>query len=388
MRNVKKKWLIFSLLIIFLLLNSLSASAVSDLEKEVAKNNLEKYSKEYGWLELKPKIQKRVYKVFDSLAVNAEKDASDLDFKLYIADTKKINAVYLGNGYLVLYKGLIDDLENNNQLAAVLAHELGHGVNDDIQDSIDLIQGIKLGTVLIDLAKDGKVNQKKPDFITALSMQLLQKGYSRKQEREADKYSVFLTKESGYNPQGTIGLMKVLQKKSTGGNSKLLEIFSDHPNTDNRIDYLSNLVNKIESAEKLYYSPISTARRLTKGLLTDDINMMYSTYSQRVQNKISLDEFKRRKDLQKIRKRISKMKKEYKIGYSIEIRNQVEGTARVAISYLNTNVKKVEIKELKKDENEIKKKMKFDDNKIIISLAIDLIKERYGWKVIKGPVIY
>ncbi|KXS38410.1 MAG: peptidase M48 Ste24p, partial [Candidatus Frackibacter sp. T328-2] len=190
--RIFNKYKIIILMLLLLLLISMPVNAVSDLEKEIAKRNLKRYTERYGKAKLEPRVRNKVEKIFNKLASKAEKNAPDIDFKLHVVDAKVLNAVYLGDGHVMLFEGMLKATENRNQLAAVLAHELGHGVNDDIQDSIDLIQGIRLGSLLIDYAKDGQVNQENPGFITALSWQLLQKGFSRKQEREADRYSVFL----------------------------------------------------------------------------------------------------------------------------------------------------------------------------------------------------
>jgi Zn-dependent protease with chaperone function len=366
MNNFKRRWLVILLLIIFLLIYNLSVIAVSDLEQKIAKENLKRYTKKYGIAKLKPRQNNRVYGIFNELASKAHKDVSDINFELHIVDTQLLNAVYLGNGHLMLFKGLLKKIKNDEQLAAVLAHELGHGVNNDIQDTIDLIQGIRLGSLLIDLAKDGKVNQEGPDFITALSWQLLQKGFSREQERDADMYSVFLLERCDYDPQGTVGLMKVLKSgKEQGSNSKLLELFSDHPNLNNRIDYLSRIIMKLEEAENIYYSPVSSSNKLAKGLLRDDIKMIYSTYSEMVLDNRTLEDFKNNSHLKKIRKKIVQLKENHKLRYNLELRNQVEGTARVAVSFFNNK-----------------------EQEPIVSLALDLIKEKYGWKVLRGPNIY
>ncbi|WP_089750694.1 MULTISPECIES: M48 family metallopeptidase [unclassified Candidatus Frackibacter] len=387
------------LILLFLLLISMPVDAVSDLEKEIAKRNLKRYTERYGKAKLKPRVRNKVEKIFNKLASKAEKDAPDIDFKLHVVDTKVLNAVYLGDGHVMLFEGMLKATENRNQLAAVLAHELGHGVNDDIQDSIDLIQGIRLGSLLIDYAKDGQVNQEGPGFITALSWQLLQKGFSRKQEREADRYSVFLLEESNYDPAGTIGLMKVLKAGQERVNdSELLELFSSHPNVNDRINYLAGLVSKLKAAKELYYSPIATTRRLTTGLLRNDISVIYSTYSEMVHNNINLEKFKDNEQLIKIRKKIKEWQGQYRLSYSLEIRNQVEGTARVAITFfaIKNNVKQKfkqhKFKSHKKVKIHQKKKLhkfkKFDQLEKNGVFAIDLINEEYGWKVLRGPIMY
>ncbi|PRX30384.1 Zn-dependent protease with chaperone function [Orenia metallireducens] len=349
-----------------LFLINLPADAVSDLEKEIAKKNLVKYQEEYGLAYLEATARNRIYNIFDRLSAEAAKDARDLNFKLYIVDAPVLNAAYLGDGNLVLFKGLVDRLKDDNQLAAVIAHELGHGVNNDIEESINLIQGLQVGGVLFETFTKGNRYEGILDVAGNIGLNLLEKGYSREQERDADEYSVSLSERAGYDSYGAIELMYIL-KEGGSNDTRLGELFSSHPNLDNRVDYLKDLVKSFKDAKELYYSPIATARALAQGILSDNLEMVYGSYWNKVQGNRSLNQLKNNKNLKQIEERIVIISLDNfgELGYTLELRNQVENTARVAISFYDDNNQQEDL-----------------------SLAIDLIKDQYGWKLVRDPRIY
>ena len=354
--------LILIVVVTLLLTLTYSAAAVSDLEKEVSKQNIKLYTEKYGIAELPKERKEEIDNLFQRLSAEAKKDAPNLDFQYRVIDAPVMNAAYLGDGRMILFKGLIEETENNKQLAAIIAHELGHGVNGDIGEKLDWIRTIQLGTLLADLSGDGEINNDQSSRITAIALNLLQKGYSRDQEKEADYYSVFLTERTGYDPYGAVEVMELLKRKSGGStDSDLLEIFMEHPNLDKRINYLSDLVTKVEEVNKYYYSPMSTARRFAKGILEEDFKTVYDTYSSQVQKRFSLAEFKEEQQVKKVRQEMKNV--DNKASYQIDLRNQVEGTARVAI-LLDRN------------------------NGSTLDLALDLKKGKYGWKITYGPTFY
>jgi Zn-dependent protease with chaperone function len=357
-----RNYFILLLVVVLLIIIAQSAAAVSNLEEKIAEQNLELYTEEYGVAKLRSRDKQEIDQIFSRLTAEAKKNAPNLDFQYQIIDAPVINAAYLGAGRMILFKGLVDRVENDKQLAAIIAHELGHGVHGDIQKKLDWMQTIQLGTLLVDLASDGEVNEDGASQVTAIALNLLQKGYSRTQEKEADYYSVLLTDRAGYDSYGVVELMELLKsKQQQATDSELLEIFSDHPNLDKRINYLNNLVIKLKQAEQFYYSPMATARRLTKGLIDDDLGVVYSTYGEQVQNQLSLKQFKKQQRVQDIRNKINNLTNSH--SYQLELRNEVEGTARVAVLFEQSNSS-------------------------TLGLALDLQEGNYGWKIVNKVNIY
>lgn len=367
MIGLRKKRIVILLLIIFLALGSISVQAVSDYEKKISQKYLKHYLDEYGKADLNSEEKKRVDEIFNKLAAEADKDAPDLEFKYHIIDNSAINAVNIGDGYILIYKGLFNLLETDEQLAALIAHEMGHGVNNDMQENIEINQKIQLGAVIFDLAKDGKLDQDEVSPTAEIAVNLLVKKYSRSQEKEADIYSALLLKRTGYDSRGVIGLLRLLKRKSDSVNLELLELIKSHPNLDTRIDYVAEAIKKQKEAEKLYHSPVATSRELTAGLFKDNLGQIYSAYAERIHDNLTRQQFKDEEQIEKVRKKIAELKEKYNLKYTLELRNQVEGTARIAISFYRNE---------------------FTQQNQLASFAVDLVKDKYGWKVLRGPIAY
>lgn len=359
-RNFKLTIILF-IITIFLLLCGSNTYAVSNTEKVMAKKQYKLFKKKVGFVKKDPHFQKIVNEL-----IKKSKDDTNLNFKVHILDTKVMNALYIGNGHIMIFNGLLKHMKTDNQLAAVLAHEMGHGVSNHIQEQINLTQGLQLFNLIIDEINNDNTGEN--EYIENLTMTLLEKGFSRRQEKEADQYAVHLLKRSNFDLQGMIDLFNILKKENGGSsNIKLLELFMSHPHLDTRINYTSNLIKKIHRAEKVYNSPVSTAQIVAENLYKSQIEALYSTFCESFKENVDLTKFKEKKQLKKVIERIRNLKSKYNLNYTVESRNKQEGTARVAISFFRDNIN--------------------TKNNLTI-FALDLKEDKFGWKVIKIPQIY
>jgi predicted Zn-dependent protease len=160
---------------------------------------------------------------------------SRLVYRFYVIESKEINGFSLPGGYVYITTGLLK-LANDNELASVLAHEVGHVAarhsleslkksqeNNAIADTLGAITGIagdtarELGTALAKIVGEG--------FLTL---------HSREEEREADFLGVRALPKAGVDPQAMVTMFEKLQKVDDSG--LLGSFFSDHPNVQERID--------------------------------------------------------------------------------------------------------------------------------------------------------
>lgn len=237
MAHKNKKLLIVLLFIVFVVLNNPETLAVSFYEKYVSRANFKELRNKYKIYTLKEESQ--YMKVFKKLKRKAERDNPDLDFKLYYIDSPIINAYYIGDGNIMVFRGLLELLENEDQIAAVIGHEMGHGVKEHIDQQLET--SIKLniiGWLFNQITKEEYGN------LTDFAANLLSKGFSRDQEKEADLYSVELINKAGYNPRGAIELMQIFKKVDGSIDLKLLELFKTHPNPGTRLEYISEYIEK------------------------------------------------------------------------------------------------------------------------------------------------
>jgi len=144
------------------------------------------------------------------------------------------NAFALPSGTIVFTDEMIRIAENNDELSAVLIHEIGHivhrhGMRTLIQDSI-------LGFVL--LAITGDVSGSSELFL-GLPVLLTELAYSRKFEREADAYALTYMRANGISPARFASLMRRIENRtpapSDRASQKWINYLSTHPLTDERL---------------------------------------------------------------------------------------------------------------------------------------------------------
>ena len=158
-------------------------------------------------------------------------------YKFHVVQSREINGFSLPGGHVYITTALLR-LANDNELASVLAHEIGHIVArhslktlqksqeyDEIAKSIGELTGVA-GSA----ARDIRVA-----LGQMLGSQLLT-SHSRDEEREADFLGVRGMARAGFDPQGMITMFQKLQRIEEQDSSLLGTLFSDHPDAGERIE--------------------------------------------------------------------------------------------------------------------------------------------------------
>jgi predicted Zn-dependent protease len=167
-------------------------------------------------------------------SIVAVSDRKDLEYHFTVIESPDINAFAVPGGYVYIYTGLLDIIENEAQFAAVTAHEISHVV---ARHSIKRMQQV-LGVALLYQIVMGEASSEAIDAAIGLGLNIALSGYSRDYEREADKYGVYYMEVAGYNPEGAVGLFDQLEKAQGGageGSSFFENLFASHPETQERI---------------------------------------------------------------------------------------------------------------------------------------------------------
>ena len=154
-----------------------------------------------------------------------------LEYHFVALDHESVNALALPGGYVFIMRGLLEKLQTEAQLAAILAHETAHVVARD--SSAAMSREIGLG-ILLSAVASGRAPR---GVLTAadLTRQIFGLKYSRGDEREADLAGLDYMVEAGYNPYGAIELQQMLQEQHK---IRPVELLSTHPSPENRIGYL------------------------------------------------------------------------------------------------------------------------------------------------------
>jgi predicted Zn-dependent protease len=159
----------------------------------------------------------------------------DLAYHFTAVREKGINAFAIPGGYVYITSGLLEKLDSEAQLAAILGHEVGHVVARDTLVAMSRQIGM---TALVAAAAIGDAPgdvTRAASFISGvLSLQ-----YSRDDEKDADLVGLSYMVQAGYDPNGMVETMRVLQELQT---VRPIEFFSTHPNPESRIAYLEERI--------------------------------------------------------------------------------------------------------------------------------------------------
>jgi predicted Zn-dependent protease len=173
----------------------------------------------------------RVQRVGKKLvAALSKKDRTTWDYRFKVLSSKDINAFALPGGSMYVFTGLLDRLQNDSELAAVMGHEMTHVRREHWAHQAAADQERVAGlSILLGATKAGNAAYTAAGVLNSL----VNLRYSRKDEDEADQGGLNNMIAAGYNPQGMLQLFQVLQ--TAGGSGKTPAFLQDHPLTQDRI---------------------------------------------------------------------------------------------------------------------------------------------------------
>ncbi len=157
-----------------------------------------------------------------------------------LADRRTVNAFALPGGQVFITEALYEALRGNeDQLAGVLGHEIGHVIERHGSERMakgSLIQGL-VGAAGVAGGGTGSANA------ASYVGKLTQMKYGRDDELESDEWGVKLMLLAGYNPNQLLGVMDILEKSSGGAGGP--EFMSTHPRPANRKEYIKKILEKL-----------------------------------------------------------------------------------------------------------------------------------------------
>jgi predicted Zn-dependent protease len=199
-----------------------------------------------------PAAQTYVNLVGRNLARQVER--KDVQWRFALLDTPSVNAMAFPGGIVVVTRGLYALLSSEDELAAVLAHEIAH-VNRRHQWKV--IQQQKL----VALAGDAVARSdpgRATKVVADLGAQLIARGLDKSAEFEADRDGVVIAARAGYDSSALIAVMVRLKALKSGEADTAL-LFATHPSPEARIEALTSAsTSEVESAAE----PSAAAARI------------------------------------------------------------------------------------------------------------------------------
>jgi len=226
-------------LLLFFVVPVTGCSISEKQEIEMGRKLHPQFEKESGGLYPDHQVQQYVNSVGQSVARYAGRPT--LDWRFSVVNSEQVNAFAVPGGYIYITQGLLFRMNNEAQLAGVLAHESGHIAQRHTAKQIGRTRTTQGLSSVVGIV-GGIFGYGWAGDVTSAVGSLSLMSYSRGQEREADTQGLKYMTQAGYNPMGLVQLMELLQ--SSGGGKGAPEFLSTHPNPGNRVEYLTEEIQK------------------------------------------------------------------------------------------------------------------------------------------------
>lgn len=206
-----------------------------------------------GIYHVDPNLNRYISEIGMKLAMLSERPT--LPYTFVIIDSSAINAWSLPGGKIAINRGLLEILDNEAELAAVLGHEITHAAARHNAKQFERIAVIGVGLTLADLLLDKNHPQHAMLLGGAtLTSYLASLAYSRQDEFEADHYGMSYLSKAGYDPRAAITLQEkfvALAKNNNQNNDRLHMLLASHPPSEARAQKNKDYVTELPEATYL-----------------------------------------------------------------------------------------------------------------------------------------
>ncbi len=171
----------------------------------------------------------------------------NLAWEFNLVESNKINAFCMPGGKIVVYSGILSLFGSDDELAAVVAHEVAHAVARHSNERISNELLRQMGSQVLTRAVLGRTSSiglaRVINQAYGLGSQVLVSlPYSRKHEYEADRIGMIFMAMAGYNPEGAISLWK----RMSSGKANQSDFLSTHPSDQKRVDALMEYLGQAQ----------------------------------------------------------------------------------------------------------------------------------------------
>ncbi len=164
-------------------------------------------------------------------------DRPHLPYEFVVLNNSVPNAWALPGGKIAVNRGLLLELNNEAELAAVLAHEIVHAAARHGAKSIERGLVLQTGIIGVGLATSDSRSGNIAVGAASIGAALINRRYSRSAELEADYYGMKYMSLAGYDPEAAIALQKTFVRLSKKKSANWLSgLFATHPPSQERVD--------------------------------------------------------------------------------------------------------------------------------------------------------
>ncbi len=174
-------------------------------------------------------------------------DRPDRPYRFVVVNAVNINAYSLPGGTVVVTRGILAEISNEAELAALLGHEIAHVAARHAAER--MAQGTMVNLLLtgVDLllgSSGGGTARALLHNFGGLGAGAVLAHYSREDERQADALGMEYMVRAGYNPEGMVGLTRILVEKGQRKPGLLQQMFASHPPGGERLQTAQGLIRE------------------------------------------------------------------------------------------------------------------------------------------------
>jgi predicted Zn-dependent protease len=185
--------------------------------------------------------------------INLHLQGYQFDWEFNVLENDQVNAFCLPGGKVAVFTGLLKIVENDDQLATVMSHEIAHALAHHASERIAREQMVEHAAQ----AAAGVLGQMDPERQKQL-IGLLAAGarvgslpFDRRQEMEADRIGVFLMTFAGYDPRQALVFWERMSEVSRR-RGHVPQILSDHPSDADRIKQMQEIIPRALAGKKAF----------------------------------------------------------------------------------------------------------------------------------------
>lgn len=208
-------------------------------EIEMGRAAGQQLEREYGVYQ-DPGQQARLERIGRSLAAQCER--RNLPFQFKILNTPEVNALACPGGFIYVFKGLLDYMPDDAELAGVLGHEIGHVAKRHTVKQIEKNMWTQMASILAGIAT-GSADVMMAGMVVT---DALAAGYSRADESAADRCGFEYALKAGYSPYGILITMYKLQQLSGEYGNPGWGLFDSHPEPEERVRRMKGLLETLQ----------------------------------------------------------------------------------------------------------------------------------------------
>ncbi len=202
-----------------------------------------------------------------TLALVSDRPETFGGYHFLILDSEEINAFAAPGGLILVSRGLLRCAASEDEVAAILAHEVAHVAE---RHGLQAIKKSRITTAMTGLALTAAEQQTSgalaeltsafSDSISDITSTLINSGYSRAFEKEADLGAVETLKRAGYDPWALVRMLEVMDRRLEPGGK---DFAKTHPDPEDRIEYLKK---ELSGSAPAYTAPAPRQRRYQAAL--------------------------------------------------------------------------------------------------------------------------